>query len=78
MDQLHFQSAVAIARQIRERKISASDALEHFLARLAKYNPRINAIIWLDTDRARARAKAADAALAKDEIWGPLHGVPRS
>jgi amidase len=76
MDQLHFQSAVAIARQIRQRKISASDALEHFLARVAKYNPRINAIIWLDADRARARAKAADAALAKGEIWGPLHGVP--
>jgi amidase len=76
MDQLHFQSAVAIARQIRERKLSASDALEHFLARVAKYNPRINAIIWLDADRARARAKAADAALAKGEIWGPLHGVP--
>jgi amidase len=76
MDQFHFQSAVAIAQQIRERKISASDALEHFLARVAKYNPRINAIIWLDADRARARAKAADAALAKGEIWGPFHGVP--
>src|SRR3974377_1312836 len=29
--------------------------------------------------RARPRgggSKAADAALAKDEVWGPLHGVP--
>ena len=25
---------------------------------------------------ARARAKAADAALAKGKFWGPLHGVP--
>jgi len=76
MDRLHFQSAVAIARQIRERKISAADALEHFLARVAKYNPKLNAIIWLDVERARARAKAADAAFAKGETWGPLHGVP--
>jgi amidase len=76
MDRLHFQSAVAIARQIREHKISAADALEHFLARVTKYNPRLNAIIWLDAERARARAKAADAALAKGEAWGPLHGVP--
>ena len=76
MDELHFQSAVAIARQIRERKISAVGALEHFLARVGKYNAKLNAIIWLDAERARARAKAADAALARGETWGPLHGVP--
>ena len=65
-----------IARLIRERKFGALEALEHFLARVAKHNPRLNAIVWLDAERARARAKAADAALAKGEVWGPLHGVP--
>jgi hypothetical protein len=44
MDQLHFQIGGRIARQIRERKISASDALAYFPR---AYNPRINAIIWL-------------------------------
>ena len=73
---LHFKSAAEIARLIRERKISAIETLEHFLARVEKYNPRLNAIIWLDAARARERARAADAALAKGEIWGPLHGVP--
>src|SRR5271169_3409596 len=73
---LHFKSAAEIAKLIREGKLSAVDALEHFLARVEKYNPRINAIIWLDATRARARARAADAALDKGEIWGPLHGVP--
>ncbi len=76
MDQLHFKSAVDIARLIRERKTTAADVLEHFLARVAKYNPKLNAIIWLDADRARERAKSADAALARGEVWGPLHGVP--
>jgi amidase len=33
-------------------------------------------VIWLDAARARERAEAADAALAKGELWGPLHGVP--
>ena len=46
------------------------------LDRIAEINPRLNAIIWLDATRARSRARAADAALAKGEIWGPLHGVP--
>ena len=76
MDQLHFKSAVEIARLIRERKIGVAETLEHFLARIAKYNPKLNAIIWLDAERARKRAKEADAALAKGQAWGPLHGVP--
>jgi len=76
MQDLHYQSAIEIARRIRARKIGAAEALDHFLARVAKYNPKLNAIIWLDAARARARAKAADAALAKGEVWGPLHGVP--
>jgi amidase len=76
MDQLHFKSAVEIARLIREREVRAVEALEHFLARIEKYNPKLNAVIWLDAGRAPERAKAADAALAKGEVWGPLHGVP--
>jgi amidase len=73
---LHFKSATEIARLIRERKVSAEETLDHFLARVEKYNPKLNAIIWLDAGRARERAKTADAALAKGEVWGPLHGVP--
>lgn len=73
---LHFQPAAAIARLIRDRKISAAEALEHFLARVDGYNARVNAVVWLAAGQARARARAADEALAKGEVWGPLHGVP--
>ena len=76
MDKLHWKSATEIARLIREKKVSATDALEHFLARVDRFNPKLNAIVWQDRERARARAKAADTALAKGEVWGPLHGVP--
>ena len=76
MDKLHWKSAAEIARLIREKKITAGEVLEHFLARVDRFNPKLNAIIWQDRGRARARAKAADAALAKGEVWGPLHGVP--
>jgi amidase len=76
MDHLHWKPAAEIARLIRERKIAAAEVLEHFLARIERYNPRLNAVIWMQIDKARARARAADAALAKGEVWGPLHGVP--
>ncbi len=76
MDKLHWKSAAEIARAIRARKVTAVEVLEHFLARVDTYNPRLNAVIWQDRERARTRAKAADAALAKGEVWGPLHGVP--
>ena len=72
MDQLHFKSAVEIARLIRKREVRAVEALEHFLARIEKYNAKLNAIIWLDIGRALERAKTVDAALAQDEVWGPL------
>jgi len=76
MQALHWKSGKQIARRIRDGKLSASEALEHFLARVDRFNPQLNAIIWQDRERARRRAKAADMALAKGEIWGPLHGVP--
>ena len=76
MRDLHFRSATEIARAIRERRVTAVEALEHFLARIDRFNPRLNCIVWQDRERARARAKAADAALAKGDVWGSLHGVP--
>src|SRR6185312_10028124 len=52
------------------------ELLELYLERIARFNPRINAVVVLDTEVARRRADAADVALAKGESWGPLHGVP--
>jgi len=76
MGQLHYKSATELASLIRRKKVSALELLDHFLARIEKYNPTLNAIIWMDRDKARKRAKAADAALKKGKRLGPLHGVP--
>ena len=72
----HFQSATRLARDIRVGQTTARALLELFLARIDSLNPSINAVIQQDREGARARADAADAALARGEIWGPLHGVP--
>lgn len=73
---LHYQSATEIASQIIRRKTSAREVLEHFLGRIEKHNPALNAIVWVDADGARQTADEADAALERGQVWGPLHGVP--
>ena len=75
-DQDSFLSAKTLAARIRKGKITSQRLLELYVARMEKYNPRLNAIVATDLDGARKRARAADRALAKGQVWGPLHGLP--
>ena len=76
MTDLHFRSARQLAADIRRGKIGCLEALDAFLARMERHNPKLNAIVVTDVDGARRRARQADAALRKGKVWGPLHGVP--
>jgi amidase len=76
MTPLHYQTATALAKQIRGGKIGCLEILEIFLERTTRHNPTLNAIIVLEEDKARTRAREADSAVARGEVWGPLHGVP--
>ncbi|OGL10235.1 MAG: amidase [Candidatus Rokubacteria bacterium RIFCSPLOWO2_02_FULL_72_37] len=71
-----FRSARQLARDIRRKKVGALELLELYLARVERHNPRLNAIVVTDLAGARKRARAADRALARGEVWGALHGVP--
>ncbi|TIT74341.1 MAG: amidase, partial [Mesorhizobium sp.] len=71
-----FLTAGELAVAIRERRVSAVEAMEAQLARIELVNPLLNAIVTLDEEAARAGAEAADQALARGEAVGPLHGVP--
>ncbi len=74
--EIAFDSAVELAARVREREIGCLELLDHYLARVEKYNPSLNAIILLQEDRARAAARKADAMVARGDACGPLHGVP--
>ena len=69
-------TARALARVLRQRKLSAFEVLESYLARIETHNPRLRAIVSLDVDGARLQAREADLAMRHGEVWGPLHGVP--
>jgi amidase len=73
---LPFRTATQLADAVRSKKVGCVELLELYLSRIEKHNPKLNAIIALDVAGARARARAADKALAKGDVWGPLHGVP--
>jgi amidase len=76
MTDIAFLPATRLASLIRRKKLGSLELLEHYLARIETYNPQVNAVVALDAEGARARARAADAALLRGEVWGPFHGVP--
>ena len=76
MEELIYASAVTIARNIRDKNVSAAEVVDAHLQRIDQVNPALNAVVQSAADRARAEAREADEALARGEIKGPLHGVP--
>src|ERR1700736_1914958 len=76
MKDIVFSSTTQLAAAIRAGHVSAIEVLEAHLAQIATHNPALNAIVTMDAERAHKRAREADDALARGEMWGPLHGVP--
>ncbi|NEO44143.1 MAG: amidase [Moorea sp. SIO4A3] len=76
MSHLVFFSASELAKAIRDRTVSSVEVLDAHLEHIALHNSKLNAIITLDVENAYQRAKKADEALGRGEIWGRLHGVP--
>ncbi|WP_456734211.1 AtzE family amidohydrolase [Bradyrhizobium sp. USDA 3364] len=69
-------SAAEIAQAVSNRKITALAATEAALERIAAHDKVLNAFTDVTADRARAKAKAIDAAIAAGQSVGPLAGVP--
>src|SRR5438105_4226245 len=76
MTDIVFSSTTQLAAAIRTGRVTAVEVLEAHLAQIEQRNPTLNAVITLDAERAYERAREADEALARGEIWGPIHGVP--
>lgn len=70
--------ATDLARAIRLRALSSREATRAVLDRCAAVNPALNAVVEVLEAEAMAAAEAADAAQARGEALGPLHGVPVS
>ena len=70
-------SARELAALLQARQISARDVMHAHLDRIARINPRVNAIVSkLPDETCLALADEADARFARGDAVGPLHGLP--
>src|SRR4030088_1113277 len=69
-------SASEIAQAVTGRKISPLAVPGAALARIARHDPILNSFTDVTANRARAKARAVDAAIAAGKNAGPLAGVP--
>ena len=76
MDEIIYSSATKLAAMIRSKKLSSLELVEACLKRIDDVNPQLNAVVYSLADSALREAREADAALARGESKGPLHGVP--
>src|ERR1051326_3224326 len=76
MDNVIYASATEMVRAIRDREVSSSEVVDAHLRRIEEVNPRLNAVVQVAPERARAEARDADEDLARGTVRGPLHGVP--
>ncbi len=71
-----LMSLTEVARAIAAKQLSSHEVTRACLHRIAQWQPRLNAFMAVEAEAALKAANAADAALAKGNRSGPLHGVP--
>lgn len=72
-----FWSATTLIRALRARKIGALELLEHYAARIGRYDRSLNSLCLLDLDAARKRARSFDRKARRAGTKpGPLAGLP--
>ena len=76
MDAIIYQTASRLAQAIQNREVTSQQVVRAHLDHIEKHNAALNAIVILTAEAALQRARAADEALARGDVWGSLHGVP--
>jgi len=77
--EINRMGGAALAAAIRERKVSAREAMAACLDRIEAVNPAINAVVSMPPREAlMGEAAAADERQARGEALGPLHGLPHA
>lgn len=73
-----WTTAAALVAAQRSGQLTAVDAVDAVLKRVAKLNPAINAFVTVTDDAARQEAQDADRKRERGDALGALHGVPVS
>jgi len=76
VEKLIYASTTELARTIRSGEVTSTEVVDAYLQRIEDVNPKLNAVVQLVSDEARAQAREADSSFKQGKIKGPLHGVP--
>lgn len=71
-----FWPVMHLAALIQSRQVTPAELTDMYLARLKRVDEKLNAVVTLTEDRARAEAAEADKEIAAGNYRGPLHGIP--
>jgi Asp-tRNA(Asn)/Glu-tRNA(Gln) amidotransferase A subunit family amidase len=76
IEEAAFWPVVQLAQLIKTKQVTSLELTQMYLARLHKYNGKLNCVVTFLDDVAIAQAKKADAEIAAGKYKGPLHGIP--
>src|SRR4051794_12200922 len=76
MNEMLHLPAWEMAARIREGQLSVIELIAAHFRRIRQLNPKLNAFVSIDEERASRQAKAAADAVTAKAPLGPLHGVP--
>ena len=76
--EIHQMSVREIGQRLRDRVLTATEVVEHYLARIERLQPVLNAFTYVDVEGARAAARASDERLVAGRPLSWLEGIPVS
>lgn len=76
LEDVAFWPVTQLAQLIKTRQVTSTELTQMYLARLHKYNEKLNCVVTFLDDVALAQARQADSELAAGKYKGLLHGIP--
>ena len=76
LEEVAFWPIVQLSQLLKTRQVTSTELTQMYLARLHKYNDKLNCVVTFLDEVALAQAKNADAEIAAGRYKGPLHGIP--
>jgi len=74
---MHFKSLTELKLALQKKEVSSHELVSHYLKRIERFNPQLNAFITVTGENALQEAQKADALRARDpENAPPLLGLP--
>ena len=71
-----FAPVTDLSRWIASRQLTSERLTSIYIDRIARFDPKLRAVITVTRDHALDRARAADRDIAEGRYRGPLHGIP--